>query len=53
MSVRIWVRQETVFSQASVRISGQMPMESRITVRIETGISRPVSGRASRFVRRK
>ena len=47
------IRQEAVFSQAFVRISGQRPAAFMTAVRMEMGMRMPVSGRARRLVRRK
>ena len=50
---KIWMRQDAVFSQASVRIAGQRPAAFSAAVRMDTGMRIPVRGNAKRFVRRK
>ena len=50
---RINIRYEAVFSQVSVRISGQRPAEFSVKVRMETGIRMLVSGSARRLVSMK
>lgn len=47
------MRQDAVFSQASVSIAGQRPAAFSATVRMDMGIRMPVRGRARRLVSRK